>query len=160
MRQEIRTAFWLAFAGFLWVILEYVTGLHTVRIKWHETLTWFAFVPTILIYTMHYRKIRQDHAGKLTFKKGLLSGLLATILAVPINLLGFVLYAQIINPNFFESFVNYMVDNKMMLRDTAVSYFSMGSYAVQIAIGTLFTGIMLSVVLSFIYRSKMSQTSN
>lgn len=160
MSLEIRTAGWLAIAGFLWVVLEYALGMHSVRIDWHETITWFAFVPSIMIYIYHYRKLRQKHAGKLTVKKGLISGLLVTAVAIPLNVLAFTVYYYMINPNFFTAFINYTVDHKVMSRDVAASYFSMGSYALQIAVGTLFMGVLLSVVLSFIFKSKISQASS
>lgn len=154
MRKEAKTAIWVAIAGFAWVLLEFVTGLHTSNIDMHATVTWFAFVPTILIYIIHFEYLKKQMQDQLTFKKGFLSGTLVTFIAIPLSQIGFAIFYYLINPSLFSAFKNYSVQNQIMSADEADLYFNIGNYLVQIALGILIIGLLLSSILSFIYKSK------
>lgn len=154
MRKEVKTAIWVAIAGFLWVILEFATGLQTKRIDLHGVFTWFAFIPVILIYIWHYRNIKKQYQQQLTFKKGFLSGMFVTGVAIPLSQIGFLLFYYLINPNFFSAFSKYTVDNKIMTTEEAAKYFNLSNYLVQIAIGMLAIGLLLSLILSLTFKSK------
>ena len=154
MKKEYVTAIAVAIAGLLWAILEFVAGFHSSRIELHATVTWFAFVPVILIYTWHYRTIKQQYREKLTWQKGVFSGLLVTGIAIPLNMIGFSLFYYLINPNLFNSFIKYSVDAKLLTVEDAGKYFTLSNYLIQIAIGTLILGILLSVILSLFFKTK------
>lgn len=154
MRQEVKTAIWIAIAGFLWAILEFITGLHTSNIELHATITWFAFLPVLLIYIWHYRLMKKQYQHNLTWRRGFFSGLFVTGVTIPLSMIGFSLFFYLINPNLFSSFTKYSVDNKIMSAEEAAKNFSLTSYLAQIAIGMLIIGLLLSVILSFIFKSK------
>jgi uncharacterized PurR-regulated membrane protein YhhQ (DUF165 family) len=154
MRREVKTAIWLALAGFIWAILEFITGLHSSNIKMHATITWFAFLPSVLIYIWHYKGLKKEKGGQLTWTRGFLSGMFVTGVAIPLSQFGFAVFYYLINPNLFSSFAKYSVDNKLMTSDEAAKYFTLSNYLVQIAVGILLIGLVLSVILSLIFKSK------
>lgn len=154
MRKEFKTALLIALAGFAWAVIEFITGLHSSRIELHSVITWFAMIPVLFIYIWHYRQIKKHSQGQLTFKKGFLSGMFVTGVAMPLSMIGFLLFYYLINPNFFTAFTNYSVENKIMTTEEASKYFNLNSYLVQIAIGILIIGLLLSLILSFIFKSK------
>lgn len=155
MRREVKTAIWIAFAGFLWAILEFVAGLHTSRINMHAVITLFAFLPVLLIYIWHYRRTKKEYQQQLTWQKGFLSGLFVTGVAIPLSQAGFLIFYYFINPKLFSAFTKYSIENKIMTAEEAGNYFSISNYLVQIAIGTLMIGLLFSVILSFIFKAKI-----
>lgn len=155
MRKEFKTALLIALAGFAWAVIEYITGFHSSRIELHSVITWFAMIPVLFIYIWHYRQTKKHSHGQLTFKKGFLSGMLVTGVSMPLSMIGFLLFYYLVNPGFFSAFIKYSVENKIMTTDEAAAYFNIGSYLLQIAIGILIIGLLLSLILSFIFKSKV-----
>ncbi len=155
MRKEVKTAIWVSVAGFAWVILEFVAGLHTSNIDMHATVTWFAFVPTILIYISHFEYLKKQTNDQLAFKKGFFSGIFITVITIPLSQIGFTIFYYLINPSLFSAFKVYSVQNNIMSAGEAELYFTIGNYLVQIALGILIIGLLLSSILSLIYKSKI-----
>lgn len=155
MRKEVKTAIWVAVLGFAWVVLEFITGLHTSNIEMHGAVTWFAFLPVILVYFWHYKYLNKKVPNQLTFKQAFFSGMIVTAIAIPLSQIGFAIFYYLINPNFFSAFKNYSVQTKIMDAGEADKYFTMSSYLIQIAMGMLLIGIVLSLILSLIYKSKV-----
>ncbi|MGB4773409.1 MAG: DUF4199 domain-containing protein [Chitinophagaceae bacterium] len=154
MKAELKSALGISIAGFIWVVLEYVFGLHSTRINLHSSLTWLAIVPIIFFYIIHFRDLNRNSAQKMTFKKGFLSGMMVTLFSIPLSQIGFLLYYYLINPNFFTAFRKYTVENNFMSPTEADQYFTLRNYLIQISAGSIFMGIVLTLILTLIFSSK------
>lgn len=157
MKAELKSAIGICIAGFIWVLLEYVSGLHNTRINLHSSLTWLAIVPIIFIYIAHFTGLSRKSTQKLTFKKGFFSGMMVTLFSIPLSQIGFLLYYYLINPNFFTAFRKYTVEKNMMSSTEADQYFTLRNYLIQISAGSIFMGIVLTLVLTLIFSSKKKQ---
>lgn len=154
MKAALKSAIWISIAGFIWILLEYVTGLHSTRIHLHSSLTWLAIIPVILIYVWHYSNLRKQSATKLGIQKGLISGTIVTLLSIPLSLIGFTLYYYLINPGFFTAFRRYTVEQNIFSATEAEQYFTLRNYLMQISAGSVFMGIILTLVLTLIFSTK------
>ncbi len=154
VQNEILTAFYLSLAGFIWAILEFVFGLHTTRIHFHATITWFAIIPTLIIYLWHYYKIKKINQAEFTFWKAFKTGAIVSIIASILNPIGFALFFYFVNPNLFNAFQLYVTEKKLMSLEEAKHNFNLSSYLIQICIGSLIMGLIISLILSLIFKNK------
>lgn len=152
MKIEVRTALLLSLIGFFWATLEFATGFHTTRINLHSKVTWIAILPIMVVYIYHYKKIKKLSNYQLSFKEGCKSGLITTLLSVPANITGFLLFYLIINPSFFENFKTYTIEKKIFSVSEASKYFTLSNYLLQIIIGSLASGLLLSLLLSLLHK--------
>lgn len=155
IKKEFLTAIYIALAGFVWAILEFAFGLHTTRIHLHETLTWFAVIPTLIIYLWHYSKGKKEVQHEFTFWRAFKSGAIVTVVASILSPITFSLFYYLINPNLFKSFQAHVVSTKTMSMEEAQHYFNLSSYLVQINIGILIMGLIISLFLSLIFKNKI-----
>ncbi len=156
MKPSVKWALIGSMASLLWLALEYVVGLHDRYIEYHPMVTNFA----LLIPILTLRQTVEDNKAlypDLTFKKAFsecaIGVLLSTFLA-PISVYVFFKY---VNPDFFNSFIQYTVAHADQMHVTkekalqrASSYFNFQMYMIQIVLSTLFGGLLISVIVAYL----------
>jgi len=134
MLTAIRFGVIFSLMQFVWIIGEYLVGLHTVYIAQHATWTNAVLIPSIaiMVWGLHARKA--ELGGEISYLQslgqGLGVGVTVGILSVGVQYLFF----TYINPNFFDDFIGYAVDNQLANLDEAEAYFNFTNYAVQAAV--------------------------
>jgi hypothetical protein len=98
----------------------------------------------IMIWGLFARKA--ELGGELTYLQalgqGLGVGVTVGILSVGVQYLFF----TYINPNFFDDFIRYAVDNQLATADAAESYFNFANYATQAAVFAPFAGLATNAI--------------
>jgi len=146
MATALRFGVIFALMQFVWIIGEYLVGLHTVYIHLHPTYTNLVMIPSIaiMIWGLHARKA--ELGGTLTYLQALGQGIgvgaTVGVLSVGVQYLFF----SFINPNFFDDFISYAVDHQLATLDAAEAYFNFTSYAVQGAVFAPIAGLATNAV--------------
>ena len=139
---------------FVWIIGEYLVGLHTVYIAQHATWTNAVLVPSIaiMVWGLHARKA--ELGGEISYLQslgqGLGVGVTVGILSVGVQYLFF----TYINPNFFNDFIRYAVEHHLTTQDAAEAYFNFTSYAVQGAVFAPVAGLMTNAVAGLFVKTR------
>ncbi len=156
MRIDVKYGLYIGILNFVWLLLEYISGLHGKYIEYHSIVTWFWIVIPIVGYILMYRKLKSlDPDGYLKFSTTIKSGLVAAGITAIIAIPSQTLYFFVINPGWTD----FMVEQarlKIMATTSdpgeiesavlaAKSYFSYVSYLIQNVAGSLFIGFALSI---------------
>lgn len=146
MATALRFGVIFALMQFVWLIGEYLVGLHTTYINLHPTYTNLVLIPSIAIMIWGLFARKAELGGELTYLQALGQGLgvgaTVGILSVGIQYLFF----TYVNPNFFTDFIRYAVDNQLATLDAAEAYFNFTSYAVQGAVFAPIAGLATNAI--------------
>lgn len=84
IKIEIKWAIIFSVVGLLWMVLEKLTGLHGKYIDYHLYLTNLFAIPAIIVMVMALKdKKKNFYNGQMSYKQGLISGtILSIIIAV------------------------------------------------------------------------------
>jgi len=139
----------------LWMLLERLTGLHSTHINKHAIYTnFFAFI-AIAVYVFALRDKRStDLDGKMTYKEGLRSGAIISIIVGVLSPFGQLITAYIISPNYFENAIAYGVANGLKSQADAEAYFNLKNYIIQSTIFAPVMGVITSAVVAFFLKAK------
>jgi len=152
---EIRWGIIFSLVMLLWLWLEQLVGLHGPYIAHHATYTNFFAIPAILIYVLALRqKKRRDYNGVMSWKQGVVAGLLIALVVVLLSPLVQWLFHTIISPDYFSNVQAYAVSQQMMTPQEAADYFNLASYILQSVMGAAVMGTLTSVIVAFFLRSK------
>lgn len=154
IRTELKWAVIFILVSLLWMLLERLAGFHDQHIDKHAIVTNFFMIPAILIYYLAFReKKHKDLGGSMTFKQGMITGLIMTFFITLLTPLSQYLSTSVISPHYFENIIEYSVAQGEMDQATAEAYFNSSSYLVQSIIFAPVAGIMTSLIMSFFFRS-------
>ncbi len=146
MATALRFGVIFALMQFVWLIGEYLVGLHTTYINLHPTYTNLVLIPSIAIMIWGLFARKAELGGELTYLQALGQGLgvgtTVGILSVGIQYLFF----TYVNPDFFADFIRYAVDNQLATLDAAEAYFNFTSYAVQGAVFAPIAGLATNAI--------------
>lgn len=146
MATAFRFGVIFALMQFVWIIGEYLVGLHTVYIHLHPIYTNLVMLPSIAIMVWGLNARKSELGGSIsyvqTLGQGLGVGLTVGVLSVAVQYLFF----TFINPNFFNDFISYAVAHELMKLEAAEAYFNFTSYAVQGAIFAPIAGLATNAV--------------
>ncbi len=138
-----------------WSVLEKVAGLHDKNIEMHATFSAFFMLPAILVYFLAIRDKKHNYYdGNMNFSHGFMAGLWVTIFVAICNPLTQWLISFVITPEYFENVIAYSVENEMSTLEEATAYFNYQSYVIQGTIGTLIIGIVTSVILALLLKTR------
>ncbi|WP_214000802.1 DUF4199 domain-containing protein [Arsukibacterium sp.] len=152
---EIRWGIIFTLVMLLWLWLEHIVGLHGAYIEHHATYTNLFAIPAILIFVLALRqKKRRDYNGVMSWKQGIVAGLLITLVVVLLSPLCQWLFHTVISPDYFTNVQAYAVAQQMMSAEEAAAYFNLPSYIIQSLIGAAVMGSITSVIVAFFLRSK------
>ena len=154
---ELRYAFYTAAFSFIWLMLEYVVGLHDRFIDYHPVVTLFAvFIPIVTYYLGLRKKRNVDYDGSITLGQCFKAGMIMTVVLALLTVVFQVAFHYLINPAFFDNMINHAVERAARNgKDTNEAFeaarenFNLRSYMLQSGIGMLVFGTLLTGIYSF-----------
>lgn len=157
IRLEIKWAMLFIVMTLLWMVLEKLVGLHSTHIDLHMYLTNLFAIPAILVYVFALKeKKKKDFNGQITFKQGLFSGLIMTLLITIFAPLTQWVISTIITPEYFPNVIAHSVETGYHSSlEEAQTYFNLKNYMVQSTIGTLIMGIVTTLIVAFFLKTKV-----
>jgi Protein of unknown function (DUF4199) len=146
---EIKWAIIFIIMTFLWMLLEKTIGLHDVNIEKHPIYTNFIAIPAIAIYVFALLDKRKNvYEGYMTYKQGVISGLIITLLVTICTPLSQYIILTFITPDFFTNAINFTVKNKKMTLTEAQNFFNLRNYIIQGTIGAPIMGILTTLIVA------------
>lgn len=152
---EIKWGVLFILVGLIWMVFEKTMGWHDVHIDKHSTYSLFIAPIAIAIYVFALLdKKRNFYGGKMSYKQGLIVGLIITLVVVILSPLSQYITSTFITPDYFKNVIEYSVSSGQMQREAAEDYFNLQSYMIQSVIGAAVMGVITSAVVAFFVRSK------
>ena len=136
----------------LWLLLEYVSGLHDKHHEIFFIVTHFVFlIPAVGIYLSLSKIRKRYYGGSLTLKQGFLAGLFISIVYSAVAGLGQYLYHIYVNPEYFDAMITQS-ETMGVKREDAQGFFNSTSYVTSVIISYFFVGVILSLVMGLILK--------
>jgi hypothetical protein len=155
---EIRWGLIFTAVMLLWMWGEQLVGLHGRYIAQHATYTNLFAIPAILLYVLALKqKKRRDYGGQMSWKQGMQSGVLITLVVVVLSPAVQWLTHTVITPEYFNNVQVYAITQGMMSPQQAAEYFSLGNYMLQSLVGAAIMGVLTSAIVAFFLRSKAEE---
>jgi len=156
IKIEIKWAIIFSIMTLLWMLLEKVTGLHSTLIDKHMYLTNLYAIPAILIYVLALKdKKKNFYGGNLTYKQGLLSGIILSFIITLITPLTQWITSFIITPEYFPNVIEYSLETGYYKTlEEAEAFFNYKNYAIQGFIWALAFGVLTTVIVMIFLRTK------
>ncbi len=152
-KTEIKWGLIFVAMQILWMAMENLVGLHGEHIDQHSIYTNFIAFPAFAIYILALQeKRKKDFGGLMTYRQGLISGLIITAVVMVLSPVVQWLFSYVISPDFFANAIAYAVESGKMTREDAEAYFNFNSYLVQVIIGTPVMGIFTSLIVALVTR--------
>lgn len=140
VRTEIKWAIIFVLMQLLWMLMERLTGLHDVNIDKHATFTNLIAIPAVIVYLLALLdKRKRDYNGKMSYKQGVISGLIITAVVTILSPVSQAITSLVITPEYFNNIIQYTVDNGKMSLEMAEEYFTLKNYIIQ---GLMYTPVM------------------
>jgi len=155
LKIEIKWAIIFAVMQLLWMLLERLTGLHSVHIDKHAIITNFIVIPAIAIYVFALLDKRKNfYQGIMTYKQGFVSGLIITLFVTVFSILTQYITSTIISPDYFPNVIKYAVSEGQMTQEAAENMFNLKSYIIQAPIGAFIMGLLTAAIVAIFTRKK------
>lgn len=153
---EIKWAFIFIIVSLLWMVLEKVSGLHAEHIDKQQYLTMVFMIPAIWTYVLALQdKKRRFYHGQMSYKQGVISGLIITVIVTIFSPLTQWITTFVITPEFFPNVIEYSVKTGYhKTRAEAEAFFNFNNYVTQGLIGALAMGTLTSLIVAFFVKSK------
>lgn len=154
MKTEIKWGLIFTFVQFLWICLEFAVGLHDKYVSMHPILTNLFIIPAVYVMYLAIREKKNILGGKITFGQAFLCGLGVSVIVAVLAPLSQYIFHRFINPNYFQNAINYAISAGKLTEAQASSYFSLQSYMMQASLGAIVAGVITSLIIAAIIRSK------
>lgn len=153
---EIKYALVFSIVGLLWMVLEKFFGLHSTYIDFHMYLTNLFAIPAIYIMVSALKDKKQKfYNGKITYKQGLLSGVLLSLFIAILSPLTQYITTYIITPEYFSNVIKRSVElGYYKTTADAQANFNYKNYAMQGAIGAFIMGVITTAIAMIFIRTK------
>lgn len=150
-RVEIKWALIIIGVTWLWSLAERLCGLHDEHIARVRFYGNFFIIPLVFLYLAALAdKRRADYNGRISFKQGLRSGVVLTILLTVLSPLTQYVIATIISPHFFNHAAAYIVSEGILGEDDARAFFSLGNYIRNSIMSTPVIGLLVALFAAII----------
>ena len=154
---EIKWALTFVVVSLLWMLLEKLTGLHSEHISKHPTYTNFFAIPAVAVYVFAFLdKQKKSYQGIMTYKQGLKTGIIITIIIAILSPITQSISSLIITPEFFPNVIEYSVTKGLMSVEEAKSFFNLKNYVIIATLGSLIMGVITTIVVAFFTKSNNS----
>ncbi len=153
---EIKWAIIFSMVSLLWIGLEKLCGLHGKYIDYHLYLTNLFAIPAIIVMVMALKdKKKYFYGGQITYKQGLISGIVLSVIIALISPLTQWITSYVITPEYFPDVIKRSVElgHYKTIAD-AEANFNYQNYAKQGAIGALVMGILTTTIAMIFIRTK------
>jgi len=108
---EIKWAIIFTLMGLLWMFLEKICGLHSTYIDYHLYLTNLFAIPAVWVIVLALKaKKRTFYNGLITYKQGLISGLILSLIIALISPLSQWVISFVITPEYFPNVIKRSVE--------------------------------------------------
>lgn len=152
---EMKWAAIFALMMITWMIIERIAGFHSTHIDKHPIFTNFIAIPAVLVYVFALLDKRKNfYGGKMTYKQGLIMGLIMTAFITLLSPVVQVLISTVISPNYFANATQYAVDNGLSTQAEAEAFFNLKNYLIQAIISTPIMGIFTTLIVAIFTRKK------
>jgi hypothetical protein len=154
-RVEIKWALIFAAVTLLWLLLERLFGFHSTRIDQHVMVSSFFAIPAIVVYVFAFlEKRKKSYDGKMTYKQGLIFGLILTGIITVLVPITQSIISYVITPEYFTNAINHAVGEGLRTQEAAEAYFNLKNYIIEGMIGTPIMGVVTSAVVAIFTRKK------
>lgn len=159
---EIKWGIIFTIASILWMVMEKVLGWHDELIARQTIYTNLFAIVAILIYVLALiDKKKNFFHNSMTWRQGFVSGIIISIVVAILSPLSQYVTYTVISPDYFDSIINYSVENGSMTREQVEGYFNLGSYIIQGFFGALIMGVVTSALVAlFIKKRKDADVIN
>jgi len=155
IKIEIKWAITFSIMILVWMFIEKLAGFHSEHIDKHPIYTNFIIIPTIIIYVLALLDKRKNvYNGIMTYKQGLISGLVIALIVTILSPLTQYITSTIITPDYFSNVIKYVVNEGEMNQIEAENYFNLKSYIIQALIGAPIMGIVTTAIVAIFTRRK------
>ena len=156
IKIEIKWAIIFSIVGLLWMVLEKICGLHSTYIDYQFYLTNLFAIPAIWMMVLALKEKKEKfYNGKITYKQGLISGIILSLLIALMSPITQWITTYIITPEYFPNVIKRSVEI-CYYKTTAEAQanFNYKNYAIQGAIATLIMGIITTAIVMIFLRAK------
>lgn len=156
LRTEIKWAIIFTVVGLLWMVLEKVSGLHDQYIDYHLYLTNLFAIPAIVMMVMALKeKKRKDYQGIMTYKQGLISGIILSLFIAILSPLAQYITSFYITPEYFPNVIKRSVElGYFPDTEAAKANFNYQNYAIQGAVSAFIMGVITTAIAMIFIRTK------
>lgn len=156
IKIEIKWAIIFSIVGLLWMLLEKLTGLHSTYIDYHLYLTNLFAIPAIIVMVKALKDKNENfYGGQMTYKQGLISGIILSVIIALISPLTQWITSYLITPEYFPNVIKRSVEiGYFETTEEAKANFNYKNYAIQGAIGALIMGIVTTAIAMIFIRTK------
>lgn len=153
-RHEIKWGFIFIVMMLLWMVMERALGLHDEHIDKHAIYTNFIAIPAIAIYLLAMFEKRKQLGGFMTFKEGLISGLIITaVVTLFVPLIQWIT-STVITPDYFTNAIAYAVESGASTQADAEAFFNLKNYLIKATIGAPIMGLITTLITALIARRR------
>ena len=156
---EIKWAVIFSIVGLLWMLLENLSGLHGEYIDNQQYLTNLFAIPAIWMMVLALKdKIKNYYHGQITYKQGLICGIILSITIALLSPLTQWITTFVIAPEYFPNVIKRSVElGYYQTTAEAQANFNFKNYAIQGMIGALGMGIITTAIAMIFIRTKNTQ---
>ncbi len=156
VKIEIKWAIIFSVMTLLWMLLEKLTGLHSTYLDYHLYLTNLFAIPAIWIMVLALKdKKKNFYNGQMSYKQGLISGIILSLFIALISPLTQWITTYIITPEYFPNVIKRSVEiGYYKTTEEAEANFNYANYAMQGAIGAFVMGILTTAIAMIFLKSK------
>lgn len=156
IKIEIKWAIIFSIVGLLWMVLEKLSGLHGKYIDYHLYLTNLFAIPAIWMMVLALKeKKRKYYSGQITYKQGLISGIILSAFIALLSPLTQWITSYVITPEYFPNVIKRSVEiGYYSTTEEARANFNYKNYATQGAIFAFVTGLVTTAIAMIFIRTK------
>ncbi|MFZ4582749.1 MAG: DUF4199 domain-containing protein [Paludibacter sp.] len=161
IKIEIKWAIIFSIAGLLWMLLEKLSGLHDKYIDYQQYITNLYAIPAIWIMVLALvDKKKNFYEGKMSYKKGLITGIILSVIIALFSPLTQWVTSYVITPEYFPNVIKRSVEiGYYKTIEEAQANFNFLNYVKQGLIGALLMGIVTTAVAMIFARTKNAKTT-
>ncbi|MFD1770767.1 DUF4199 domain-containing protein [Sphingobacterium suaedae] len=156
IKIEIKWAVFFAIMTLVWMFLEKLSGLHGKYIDYHLYLTNLFVFPAIWFMVLALKdKKRNFYNGSMTYKQGLISGIVLSLLLAVLSPLTQWIISYVITPEYFPNVIKRSVELEYYKTTAdAQAHFNYKSYAVSSTIFFFVFGVVTTAMVMLFLRTR------
>nr|MBK9653866.1 DUF4199 domain-containing protein [Bacteroidota bacterium] len=147
----------------IWLIGEYIIGLHGPLVKYHPLVSMFAAIIPIVCLPLGMKSVRNlELNGYANYTQLVRIGVFISAVSLIIAIVGQLLYNVIINPAYFEFMIQKTITQaKEANRDVAIAEkhargnYNLTSYIFQLTVNVLAGGLIISAVAAYFLKKEV-----
>ncbi|HLV92155.1 MAG TPA: DUF4199 domain-containing protein [Aequorivita sp.] len=157
IKIEVKWALIFSIVGLLWMVLEKISGIHGRYIDYHLYLTNLFAIPAITMMVLALKdKKKNFFKGQMTYKQGLVSGLVLSVLIAIISPLTQWVTTYIITPEYFPNVIKRSVElGYYSTTEDAKAQFNYKNYAISGMVFSFIMGVFTTAIAMIFLKSKV-----